>query len=121
MMHSQNKKFHLFHECLHNTFLFSEKISQEDLYPGACPDSDRCYLRTYYVDSLWKVIASELSPTELFSRANACGVCQNKLITEESIHQSERPVIIQLELTANQSLESVTYGDSIYQLMYTFY
>lgn len=66
------KKFYLFHECLLYVFPSSEKISQEDLYPGACPVSDCCYLRTYYVASLWKVIASEPSPTELFSRASAC-------------------------------------------------
>ncbi|XP_059546584.1 syntaxin-12 isoform X1 [Myotis daubentonii] len=69
-----------------------EKISQEDLYPGACPDGDCCYLRTYYVVSLWKVIASELSPTELFSRANACWSLPEQTDHRRE-HTSERPGI----------------------------
>lgn len=34
------------------TYFPPEKISQEDLYPGACPVSDCCSLRIYYVASL---------------------------------------------------------------------
>lgn len=43
--------FYLFHECLLYIFLSSEKVSQEDLYPGACPVSDYCNLGIYFVAS----------------------------------------------------------------------
>lgn len=46
------EKFYLSHECLLYIFFSSEKISQEDLYPGACPVRDYCNLGGYYLANL---------------------------------------------------------------------